>query len=397
MLAACSKLSIISGMGLFRAILVILFSGIFFYVSHQLLRFTGVGLPVAAGVLAFLVLIFGLVLAMPLYLLTESKKEHKPWHDSLLAASHFALAYVNFIGTLIILRDIFSFFTNYIFTPPYEWMQADALYGQNALGLLLVMPFMMILIGTIVVRVGPRLTKVEVRSSKLPKSFDGLRILHITDLHIGTSLPLTFVQKLVKLTQDVKADLVVYTGDIIDGHIVRHLNELELLRSIPAPLGNFYVTGNHEYYWQGDQALAAFRSIKFNVLVNDVYNIERDTDFLQIAGTPDPAAKGFGLEGPNFDKVKQDLLPGAFKILLAHQPFQAPLAEAAGFDLQLSGHTHGGQFFPWNFLIGFFQKYPKGLYKVGNLSLYVNQGTGYWGPSLRMGTYCEVTEITLRA
>jgi predicted MPP superfamily phosphohydrolase len=384
-------------MGLFRAIIIVLFCGIFFYVSHQLLRFTGVGLPVVLGVLAFLVFIFGLVLAMPLYLMVESKKEHKPWHDSLLTASHFALAYVNFLGTLVILRDVFAFLTNYIFSPKFEWMQADALYGPDALGLMLVLPFLMILAGTIIVRVGPRLTKIEVKSARLPKAFDGLRILHITDLHIGTSLPLTFVQKLVKLTQDVKADLVVYTGDIIDGHIVRHLNELELLRSVPAPLGNFYVTGNHEYYWQGDQALAAFRSIKFNVLVNEVFNIERAGEFLQIVGTPDPAAKGFGLEGPDFDKVKNDFIGSSFKVLLAHQPFQAPQADAIGIDLQLSGHTHGGQFFPWNFLIGFFQKYPKGLYKVGNLSLYVNQGTGYWGPSLRMGTYCEVTEITLRA
>jgi predicted MPP superfamily phosphohydrolase len=384
-------------MGLFRAIIIVLFCGIFFYVSHQLLRFTGVGLPVVLGVLAFLVFIFGLVLAMPLYLMVESKKEHKPWHDSLLTASHFALAYVNFLGTLVILRDVFAFLTNYIFSPKFEWMQADALYGPDALGLMLVLPFLMILAGTIIVRVGPRLTKIEVKSARLPRAFDGLRILHITDLHIGTSLPLTFVQKLVKLTQDVKADLVVYTGDIIDGHIVRHLNELELLRSVPAPLGNFYVTGNHEYYWQGDQALAAFRSIKFNVLVNEVFNIERAGEFLQIVGTPDPAAKGFGLEGPDFDKVKNDFIGSSFKVLLAHQPFQAPQADAIGIDLQLSGHTHGGQFFPWNFLIGFFQKYPKGLYKVGNLSLYVNQGTGYWGPSLRMGTYCEVTEITLRA
>ena len=384
-------------MGLFRAILIILFFGIFFYVSHQLLRFTGLELPAVLGVLAFLVVIFALVLAMPMYLMVESKKQHKPWHDSLLTASHFALAYINFLGTLVILRDIFSFISHYLIPQKMEWMQADALYGQTALGLMLVLPFILILIGTIVVRVGPRLTKIEIKSAKLPKACDGLRILHITDLHIGTSLPLSFVEKLVKLTHEVKADLVVYTGDILDGNAVRHLNELELLRSVPAPLGNFYVTGNHEYYWQGDQALAAFRSIKFQVLMNDVVNIQRGNDLLQIAGTPDPAANGFGLEGPNFEKVKQALEPQAYKILLAHQPFQAPQADAIGVDLQLSGHTHGGQFFPWNFLIGFFQKYPKGLYKVGNLELYVNQGTGYWGPSLRMGTYCEVTEITLRS
>lgn len=388
---------IVFPMGLFRAILIILFVGIFFYVSHQLLRFTGLGLGPVLGVLLFLGVIFALVLAMPLYLMQQSKKEHKPWHDSLLTASHFALAYINFLGTLVILRDIFSFISVYLISYPIAWMQTENLYGPSALGLMLVLPFIFILIGTVVVRVGPRLTRVEVKSAKLPRAFDGLRILHITDLHIGSSLPLRFVEKLVKLTHEVKADIVVYTGDILDGNAVRHLAELELLRSVPAPLGNFYVTGNHEYYWQGEQALAAFRSIQFHVLTNEVFAIERGSDRLEIAGTPDPAAKGFGLEGPDFDKVKKAFTPGSFKILLAHQPFQAPFAEAIGVDLQLSGHTHGGQFFPWNFLIGFFQKYPKGFYKIGNLSLYVNQGTGYWGPSLRMGTYCEITEIILKS
>ena len=87
---------------------------------------------------------------------------------------------------------------------------------------------------------------------------------------------------------------------------------------------------------------------------------------------------------------------GSFKILLAHQPFIADEASHYGFHLQLSGHTHGGQFFQWNFLIGFFQKYAKGLYRLKSMQLYVNQGTGYWGPSLRLGTYCELTQIVLR-
>jgi predicted MPP superfamily phosphohydrolase len=221
----------------------------------------------------------------------------------------------------------------------------------------------------------------------LPPAWDGLRLLHITDLHISNSLPVSFVEKLVAEIQKLKADLIVYTGDILDSQAIRHLSEFGLLKTIRPPLGNFYVPGNHEYYWEIDQGLAAFRSIDFTVLVNETATLQRDNQLLQISGIPDPAALMFK-EG--------QLEPGSFRLMLSHQPSLADKTCDLGYQLQLSGHTHGGQFFPWNFLIGFFQKYAKGLYRIKNMQLYVNQGTGYWGPSLRMGTYCEITEIILR-
>ncbi|MFS4460333.1 metallophosphoesterase [Bdellovibrio sp. HCB2-146] len=382
-------------MGLFRAVIIILFLGIFFYVSHQLLRFTDLTFAPAFGVIVFLALMFGLVLSMPLYFWSERRLQHKPWHDAFFAASHFALAYINFLGTLVILRDIAGFAVHYL--PLHwttEWMQKD-LYGTTATGLLLILPFIMILIGTVTVRIGPRVKTMKLRFADLPAAWEGLRILHITDLHIGASLPQQFVEKLVLAAEKVKADLVVYTGDILDGSAVRHLTEIEMLKKIQAPLGSFYVTGNHEYYWQIGQALAAFRSLGFHVLLNDVINVQKDGHLLQVGGVPDPAAAMAAMEGPNFKKLQQQFKEKSFRILLSHQPSLAPQAAEAGFHLQLSGHTHGGQFFPWNFLIGFFQKYAKGLYHIKNLQLYVNQGTGYWGPSLRMGTYCELTEIIL--
>ncbi|MEN0059896.1 MAG: metallophosphoesterase [Bdellovibrio sp.] len=382
-------------MGLFRAILVILFSAIFFYVSHQLLRLSGLGLGTTLGVLLFLAAVFGLVLAMPLYLMTESRTKPAPWHDSLFSASHFALAYINFLATLVILRDIFSFAAEFFISIPPLWLQTAVLYGPSALGLMLLAPLFLILLGTITVRMGPRLKKKKLHFSQLPAAWNGLRILHITDLHIGTTLPLAFVEKLTKLVHATKPDLIVYTGDILDGHAERHLAELELLRSLHPPLGSFYVTGNHEYYWHSDQALKAFRSLGFQVLVNQTATLSRGNDLLQISGVPDPAAISFGMDGPDLRKLQHEFHSHSFRLLLSHQPSLALQASAAGFHLQLSGHTHGGQFFPWNFLIGLFQKYPKGLYKVKDLILYVNQGTGYWGPSLRLGTYCEVTELTL--
>ena len=379
-------------MSLFRAVLIIFFGSIFFYVTHQLTRFADLSLGINLGVIAFLIFIFGLVLSMPFYFWSERRLKHEPWHDSFFSAAHFGMAYINFLVTFVILRDVFAFIAEYT----SKDFDVDVLYNSNSLGIMLVLPLIFILLGTITVRVGPKLKPVTLFFPNLPADLEELRILHITDLHISSSLPLSFVERLVKVANTSKADLVVYTGDILDSQAIRHLSEFELLKQIKAPLGVYYVPGNHEYYWQVDQALAAFRAVGAEVLINDTSLVRKGAAHLQVAGIPDPAALSFQLEGPDFKKLQTQARSDSFRLLLSHQPSFADAACEQGFDLQLSGHTHGGQFFPWNFLIGFFQKYAKGLYRIKNMQLYVNQGTGYWGPSLRLGTYCELTEIVLR-
>ncbi len=379
-------------MNIFRMVVITLFSVIFIYICHQLTRFTGLSLGGTVRVILFLGAIFGLVLSMPLYFWSDRRLQHKPWHDAYFSATHFAMAYLNFLVSFVVVRDIAALVLNFT---SYE-VQSESLYDLNALGVMLVLPLILILLGTVIVRVGPKIKTIEIPFPHLPAAFDGFKILHITDLHISSGLPVKFVQKLAEGAQKVSADIVVYTGDILDSSAHRHLPEFEILKSIRGPDGVFYVPGNHEYYWRIDQALAAFRSIGAAVLLNQSFTIEKGTEKLQIAGIPDPAARMFQEELPDFQKLAPQLDKDSFKIFLSHQPFVADEAAKYGFDLQLSGHTHGGQFFPWNFLIGFFQKYAKGRYRVGNMQLYVNQGTGYWGPSLRLGTYCELTQIVLR-
>jgi len=379
-------------MGLFRAIVLILFSGLFFYAAHQLTRFADLPFLGTAAVIGFLMLIFGIVLSLPLYFWSQDRNVHKPWHDTYFAFTHLALGYVNFLMVLVILRDIAAFVLHY---SPME-INPDSLYGLQGLLVMLTLPVALIIIGTLVVRVGPRLTKVELKFKNLPKELEGFRILHITDLHISRSLPSHFIEKLVELCKKNPADIAVFTGDILDDIPARYKDDMAKLKAIPSKYGNFYVSGNHEYYWQGQQAIGAFRELGFNVLMNEAYPIKFGQAELQICGIPDPAAKAFQLEAPDFEKLAKNLHENSFKILLSHQPTLADSAAPLGIDLQLSGHTHGGQFFPWNLLIGFFQKYGKGLYHIKGMQLYVNQGTGYWGPSLRLGTYCELAEIRLR-
>lgn len=379
-------------MGIFRVVIVGLFIAVYFYLGHQLTRFAELPFGVTLFVNLLLFLIIGIIMALPLYFWSERRLEHKPWHDSFFSASHFAMGYLSFLLSFVVLRDLISFIADYT----VKSFDVDVLYGKEALGFMLLMPLVLILLGTLVTRVGPKVKKITLKFKDLPEGLEGLRLLHITDLHISPSLPVSFVEKLVKKTNEVNADLVLYTGDILDSMAIRHIPEFDLLKKMKSKLGHYYVPGNHEYYWDFHQGMAAFRSVGFNILINDTKTLDIKNSKLQISGIPDPAAKMIGEKGPDFELLAGQLDPKAFKIILSHQPSLADQAKERDFNLQLSGHTHGGQFFPWSLMIGLFQKYPKGLYKLKNLQLYVNQGTGYWGPSLRLGTYCELTLITLQ-
>ncbi|WP_374077453.1 metallophosphoesterase [Bdellovibrio bacteriovorus] len=378
-------------MGLFRTIASSLILVIFIYVAHQLTRFTDFTWMGQASLVAFLALLFSLVIGTFLFFWKEKNLDHKPWRDRLLNGSLIVMAYINFLVSFVILRDLFAFAENLFLPNAYE-----GLYSSQATAALLGLPVLFILLGNAVVQVGPRLKKVPVYFKNLSPDLEGLRIVHISDLHISPSLPVSFVKKLVSRVLEIQPDVIVFTGDILDSFVEKHEEEFKLLKNLKAKHGIFYVPGNHEYYWEAHKGLQAFRDIGFRVLVNDTANVSVGSALFQVAGVPDPAAGHFKHEGPDFARLHGQQREGSFKLLLSHQPSLVSKAQELGYDLQLSGHTHGGQFFPWNWLIVFFEKYSKGLYRLGNMQLYVNQGTGYWGPQLRLGTYCELTEIVLR-
>ncbi|WP_374029623.1 metallophosphoesterase [Bdellovibrio bacteriovorus] len=379
-------------MGLFRTVASTLILAIFIYVSHQLTRFTDLTWMGTSAIVAFLAMLFSMVIGTFLFFWKEKNLDHKPWRDFFLNGSLMVMAYINFLVSFVILRDVFAFAENMIATKPL----IENLYSSQATAALLTLPVALLVLGNIVVQAGPRLKKVTLAFKNLPTDLEGLRIVHITDLHISPSLPVSFVSKLVGRVREMNPDVIVFTGDILDSFSEKHQEEFKILGGLQAKHGIYYVPGNHEYYWDVNRGLQSFRDMGFKVLLNETAEIHKGSASLQIAGIPDPAAGHFGQPGPDFKAVQSQLKPDSFKILLSHQPSLAKHSEKIGIDLQLSGHTHGGQFFPWNWLIVFFEKYAKGLYRIGNLQLYVNQGTGYWGPRLRLGTYCELTEIVLR-
>lgn len=385
------KTVVINLMALFRTLASTFILVIFIYVSHQLTRFADITWQGRTLLIGYLALLFSMVIGTFLFFWKEKNLDHKPWRDRLLNGSLIIMAYINFLVSFVILRDVFAFLDYAFAARPFE-----NLYSLQATATLLGLPVAFIALGNAVVQWGPRVKKVPVSFKNLPQDLEGLRVVHISDLHISPSLPVTFVKKLVARVQDIAPDVIVFTGDILDSFVEKHATELELLKGLKAKHGIYYVPGNHEYYWELQKSLDAFRGLGFQVLVNETKDVRIGNTVLQIAGIPDPAAGHFRHEGPDFDRLKSQQQPGSFKLLLSHQPSLAEKAKTLGYNLQLSGHTHGGQFFPWNWLIVFFEKYSKGLYRLGDLQLYVNQGTGYWGPQLRLGTYCELTEIVLR-
>jgi uncharacterized protein len=235
----------------------------------------------------------------------------------------------------------------------------------------------------------PRVVRVTVPIRDLPADLVGLRIVQLSDLHVGPTIRRRFVEAVVETANALAPDLVAVTGDVADGYVPELREHVAPLARLEAPLGRFFVTGNHEYYWDPQGWTRELERLGFDVLSNEHRLLRRGTGRLLLAGVTDlsarPDPQGAVAGAPECDA----------RILLAHQPRSAYAAHAAGFDLQLSGHTHGGQFFPFNLLVRLFQPFVAGLHKVERMWLYVSRGTGYWGPPLRLGAPAEITLIEL--
>jgi predicted MPP superfamily phosphohydrolase len=236
--------------------------------------------------------------------------------------------------------------------------------------------------------------EVEVAIEDLPPALEGLRIAHMSDLHVGPTIRKRTLERIIKRVENARPDLLAFTGDAVDGMVAELAPFLEPLRAFQPRLGKFYVPGNHEYYWAGNAWVEKFRELGFRTLPNRNTVVAVDGASLLLAGVTDPAAADAGGEAPDVEKARAG--EGFPRILLAHRPDFAEPAAKAGFQLQLSGHTHGGQFFPWTLIIGWFHRHPQGLHRVGKMWLYVSKGTGYWGPPVRLGARPEVAILVLK-
>jgi predicted MPP superfamily phosphohydrolase len=237
---------------------------------------------------------------------------------------------------------------------------------------------------------------VDVPLAHLPPEFDGFRIVQFTDLHIGATIKRGFVEGIVEQLLELKGDLVAFTGDLADGSVPWLRNDVAPLREVEGEYGKFFITGNHEYYSGVEPWVREATNLGFDVLLNEHRIIQRGEGRVVLAGVTDYSGGDF-IASHRSDPLKalEGAPEGLVRILLAHQPRTIHASLKASVDLQISGHTHGGQFFPWNHLATLNQPYIKGLHKHESSWIYVSRGTGYWGPPLRLGIPPEITVITL--
>lgn len=252
------------------------------------------------------------------------------------------------------------------------------------------------LVGVTQALMGPKVYEVEVPIKDLPEDLVGFKIAQVSDLHVGPTIDKTYTKKVTDMVNALNPDVVALTGDFIDGGIHELKDHVAPLGLLQAKKGIFYVTGNHEYYWGAEQWIEHFRGLGFQPLINQHSIIRGYTLPVVIAGITDPSAhQSIANQKSDLKKSLEGAPTSAVKILLAHQPKGFDEAAEAGVHLQLSGHTHAGQFFPWSILVALVHRYYKGLYKHDTMWIYVNRGTGYWGPPIRFTVPSEVTLLKL--
>ncbi len=269
----------------------------------------------------------------------------------------------------------------------------DVRYAVGALAGLLAM------IGVAAAMRVPPLKDVEISIPGLPPQFHGYRLLQLTDLHISRLFPASWARAMVDRAATIGVDLIVVTGDFIDGSVDMRRRDIEPLRALRAPDGVLAIPGNHEYFFDYAAWMEHLAGLGFTMLPNAHVVLERGEGRLIVAGVTDLSAPGFGQPAPDLDAALAGAPAGAPILLLDHQPRNARQAADRGVALQLSGHTHGGMIRGLDRLVARSNGgFVSGRYAVGGMTLYVNNGTALWpGFAIRLGRPSELTRITLRA
>ncbi|NUP02928.1 MAG: metallophosphoesterase, partial [Nonomuraea sp.] len=244
----------------------------------------------------------------------------------------------------------------------------------------------------------PVIEPVRVRLAKLDPRLNGLRFAVVSDIHLGPLTGVGHTERIVRMINGLQADVVAIVGDLVDGSVAELGALAKPLKSLESRYGAYFVTGNHEYYtangpqeWIEELDQLGVRSLR-----NERVEIRHQGGVLDLAGVNDLNGEAVG-DGPDFGKALGGRDPGRSTVLLAHQPVQVDQAAGFGVDLQLSGHTHGGQIMPFNLVVGLQQPVVSGLATVDGVQVYVTRGAGFWGPPVRVGAPPEITMLELRS
>lgn len=298
------------------------------------------------------------------------------------------MGWVSFLFLFTALRDVVGLIAIYT-----NDVLASRVLSENGAFAVLILSLISMVFGIYPAIRGPTVKRVTVPVKGLRSELDGMKIAQISDLHIGPFIGAHYADKVVKSIRALEPSMIAMTGDIFDSDFDHFHKQATPLAELSKFSKVFFVSGNHEYYWESSKWFDLVKSFGFEFLKNDNRVFTFKGAKVLVGGIVDFAARMIG-EEPNSKTAAEG--EADFKILLAHQPQVADRAAQNGFDLQLSGHTHGGQFFPWTLVVRKVHKYHQGLFRVAEkMWIYVSPGTGFWGPPVRLGTTPEITLLTL--
>ncbi|MEJ1960905.1 MAG: metallophosphoesterase [Gammaproteobacteria bacterium] len=358
------------------------------YVGWRLLPVLPVGL---AAQVAGVVLLLASVVSAPLGFYARNMKSRE-WGDRLAAACLFLVGFFSSLFVFTLLRDVALLFV--VLWPAK--LPVDRILEISA-SLVVSLATLATLVGLLNARRRARVVRVEIPVTNLPSRLHGFTIAQISDVHVGPTIKHKYVDAIVDAVNSLEADVIALTGDLVDGSVKDLADHTAPFARLSARHGAFFVTGNHEYY-SGEAAWTAeFQRLGMRVLMNEHVVLKHEGEQVVLAGVADFGAHHFNpAQRSDPARAMKDAPAGAgARILLAHQPRSATAAAAAGFDLQLSGHTHGGQFWPWNLFVRLQQPFTAGLHRLNDLWVYISRGTGYWGPPKRLCAPSEITYLRL--
>lgn len=349
----------------------------------------------------------GLILIFLVPFATSMLARYTEKYDGLISwIGYIGLAVVSFTFTFLVIRDIiwligaggikiFSLFTNA--SPAVDAAKREFLLQATNLGIIGVAGTLTAY-GIYEARRKPAIVNLDIPIKNLPADFNGFKIVQITDIHAGLTVKRDWIETVANEVQQLSPDLIAFTGDMADGSVPHLQNDVAPLAELTAPYGKFFVTGNHEYYSGAEQWVNHAREMGYDVLMNEHRIISKNGSSVVLAGITDYSGGSFSpahLSDPK--KAFEGAPVDSTKILLAHQPRSLYQTDGLDLDLVLMGHTHGGQFFPWNLIATIGQPFIKGLNVWGEKTwAYVSKGTGYWGPPVRVGARSEITVLTLK-
>ena len=358
------------------------------YVGWRLLPDLPIGL--AAQVAGGLLLVASFASA-PLGFFARNMTSRQ-WGDRLAAVCLFLVGFFSSLLVFTLLRDVALLFV--VLWP--ATLPLDRILAISA-SIVASLAILATLVGLLNARRRARVVSVDIPLTNLPVSLHGFTIAQISDVHVGPTIKRKYVDAIVDAVNMLKADVIAVTGDLVDGSVKDLAHHTAPFARLRARHGAFFVTGNHEYYSGEPAWTAEFKRLGMHVLMNEHVVLTHEGSQVVLAGVADFGAHHFDpQQRSDPERAMKDAPVGAgARILLAHQPRSAPAAAAAGFDLQLSGHTHGGQFWPWTLFVRLQQPFTAGLHRLNDLWVYISRGTGYWGPPKRLGAPSEITHLRL--